>query len=358
MKTVLVIPSSIESSLPLLEAAHKQGWKVIGASADRKDPNADFFDFWFQLPFIHTSEFPSALEELVERFNITKIWTSHAPTFLFLNSNKNLLPLGTALVQSAPYQMQADLVSAALKAVDRQQAEISFRAGMPSQYPPSFVASLMTNAGNLFGECREEKGLGFCAALADAPKGDIVEIGSFFGKSAYLLNRISAWNSLGATIVVDPWRLEESIQRDSPKLIQNLSNVWDWDLVFQGFLITTAASSAGTAFNYIRLPSEQAWVLYCRNRIISSREFGNTTTSGEITLLHIDGNHDKSKVNQDFGLWSQRLADGGWIVFDDYEWSSGDGPRIVADNARKALGDRVTREFVSGGALFLKVTGT
>lgn len=358
MVTVLVIPSSIESSLPLLEAARKQGWKVVGASADPKDPHVDFFDFWSPLPFIHAQEFPSALKKLARELNITKIWTSHAPTFLFLNSNKNLLPHGVTLVESSPYQMQLDFVSTALKAVDRQQAEISLRAGMPSQYPPSFVASLMTNAVNLYGECREEKGLGFCAALADAPKGDIVEIGSFFGKSAYLLNRISAWHSLGATIVVDPWRLEESIQHDSPMLIQHLSNVYDWDLVFQGFLIATAASSAGTAFNYIRLPSEQAWVLYSRNRKISSREFGTTKTSGKISLLHIDGNHDKSKVNQDFGLWSQRLADGGWIVFDDYEWSLGDGPRIVGDNARKSLGDRVTRDFVSGGALFLKVKGT
>jgi len=88
---------------------------------------------------------------------------------------------------------------------------------------------------------------------------------------------------------------------------------------------------------------------------IRSPEFGETIMDGQIALLHIDGNHDEPAVRQDFDLWSIRLADGGWIVFDDYTWSHGDGPRKVADEAVAVYGPRVLRRFVSGGALFLKI---
>ncbi len=43
------------------------------------------------------------------------------------------------------------------------------------------------------------------------------------------------------------------------------------------------------------------------------------------------------------------------MVFDDYEWSQGDGPRIVADQAVAGYGNSVDQKFLAGGALFIKL---
>jgi hypothetical protein len=46
---------------------------------------------------------------------------------------------------------------------------------------------------------------------------------------------------------------------------------------------------------------------------------------------------------------------GGWIIFDDYNWPHGDGPRNVADRALRQFGSRIHRRFVAGGAMFMNL---
>lgn len=353
--TILVFPSSIEASLPMIEEAHRHGRKVIGASSVQPDPYACRFDAWTFLPYLQDPGFPEALAKALAQWKVTQIWTAHAPTYHFLTLHRHILPAGIELMQPSPYARQSTEVHKAWRAVEQRQVEISRHAGKPSPYAPAFVVSLLHQAAALYGECREEKVLALCGVMADAPKGDVIEIGTFFGKSAYLLNRLAAWHQIGSTLAVDPWDMEVSVQKDSPAEIQSLSAVWDWQDVFQGFLMATAAAAAGSAFNYIRMPSDQAWAHYDGAQSVTSTEFGATPVAGSIALLHIDGNHDENAVSQDYALWSQRLADGGWIVFDDYQWSHGQGPRIVADHVRAQAAQRILREFVSGGALFLKI---
>lgn len=354
--TILVFPSCIEAALPMIEEAHRHGRQVIGASSVQPDPYADRFDAWTFLPYLQDPGFAEALRRVLAQRDVTQIWTAHAPTFHFLSLHRHILPPGVELMQPSPYARQSAVVHKAWDGLEQRQAEIARFAGKPSPYTPAFVVSLLHQAAALYGECREDKALALCGAMADAPRGDIVEIGTFFGKSIYLLNRLAAWHQSGTTLAVDPWSMEISVQKDSPAEIQSLSEVWNWQDVFRGFLMTTAAAAAGSDFNYLRLPSEQAWARYDGARSITSDEFGTTPVAGNIALLHIDGNHDESVVNQDYTLWSQRLADGGWIVFDDYEWSHGQGPRRVADRVRAQAAHRVRREFVGGGALFLKIS--
>lgn len=354
--TILVFPSSIEAALPIIEEAHRHGRKVVGASSVQTDPYVCRFDDWTLLPYLQDPGFSEAFAKALAEWKVTQVWTVHAPTFHFFSLHRHILPAGVELMQPSPYERQRTVVHKAWSGLEQRQAEISRFAGKPSPYASAFVVSLLHQATSLYGECREEKAIALCGVMADAPKGDVVEIGTFFGKSIYLLNRLAAWHQIGTTVAVDPWNMEVSIQKDSPAEIQSLSAVWEWQDVFQGFLMATAAAAAGSAFNYLRLPSEQAWARYDGAKSITSTEFGTTPLAGSIALLHIDGNHDESVVTQDYALWSRRLADGGWVVFDDYEWSHGKGPRIVADRVREQAAQRILREFVSGGALFLKIS--
>jgi hypothetical protein len=144
------------------------------------------------------------------------------------------------------------------------------------------------------------------------------------------------------------------VQGDAPIHIQEASGGWDWDVVCQGFLVAMLAS-ASAPFNYLRMTSEAAHAHYAAQRSVASPEFGETQLAGEIAVLHLDGNHDEAAVAQDFALWGQHVVPGGWIIFDDYNWPHGDGPRKVADRAIAAYGPRVRRHFVGGGAMFINL---
>jgi hypothetical protein len=88
---------------------------------------------------------------------------------------------------------------------------------------------------------------------------------------------------------------------------------------------------------------------------VTSPEFGEMSLAGAIAVLHLDGNHDEAAVAEDFALWGPLVKPGGWIIFDDYHWPHGDGPRKVADRAIAEYGLRVTRHFVAGGAMFVNL---
>ena len=353
--TVLVFPSSVEGCLPFLQEAKRHGRRVIGASSVEGDPYADRFDVWEQLPYLQDADFPQAFVDLLNRHFVKQLYTSHTPTYHFLTQHSELLPVGVTFVEPSPYDLQSDLVRDAWEGLDDRMARIDTYAGKVGTYTYAFIASLLHASRGMYGECQEEKALALCGALADAPAGDIIEIGTFFGKSAYLLNRLATVRGIGPVLAVDSWDMQTSVQRESPIEIQDLSAVWDWEVVFNGFLLSTAASAVDGHFNYLRKTSAEAWTVYDSGAPILSPEFGETKMIGRIALLHIDGNHDEPAVREDFDLWSSRLADGGWIVFDDYAWSHGSGPRKVADKVVLDYGDRILRHFVSGGALFLKI---
>lgn len=52
----------------------------------------------------------------------------------------------------------------------------------------------------------------------------------------------------------------------------------------------------------------------------------------QVSLLHIDANHDFEKVKSDWELWQPLLAPEHVVVFDDTSWAAGDGPRRLVDS--------------------------
>ncbi len=353
--TVLVFPSCLDGNDAFIEEARRHGRRLIGASSLDSDPQAGRFDAWDRLPWLHESTFGGALRELLVRHQVEHVYTAHQPTWHALASDPRLMGGAASLVGIAPIERESARVREAWTAARKAMMEIDRFAGRSSGYSLAFVASLLAQVRGMFGECQQEKIVALCGAMADAPAGDVIEIGSFFGKSAWALDRLAAARAIGPVIVVDPWCSDAALQRESTQEIQVLAGVWDWDTVFAGFLLATAACGAGSRFNYLRLTGDLAARHYHAGEPVRSAEFGETRIGGRIALLHIDGNHDEACVRSDYRVWSPALADGGWLVFDDYQWAHGDGPRKVADETVAALGPRVLRRFVAGSALFAKV---
>ena len=46
------------------------------------------------------------------------------------------------------------------------------------------------------------------------------------------------------------------------------------------------------------------------------------------------------------------MADGGWVIFDDYLWPYGDGPKKVGDDFVDANQSKIASAFTMGGGAF------
>lgn len=354
--TILVFPSTLEAAAKFAREAGRWGRRVVGASSLETDPNAGVFDAWDRLPFIGAPDFFDELAALVAREQVTEFFTPHAPTFHLLEHELPKRLPRLRMIGPGPFRRQMDWVTSALADGEVGCEIATHYTGFLSPLPAALVGGILAQVEIIHGECSREKVLALCGAVPTAPKGDVVEIGALYGKSGYVLNRVAAWCGIGTTICVDPWNLGLSVQTDAPAHIQEASGGWDWNVVYQGFLVAMLAS-ASAPFNYLRATSVDAHALYVSQRSVRSPEFGETPITGSIAILHIDGNHDEAAVAADFALWSPHVVPGGWIIFDDYDWPHGDGPRVVADSAIAAYGPRVARHFVGGGAMFVQLAG-
>lgn len=352
--TILVFPSALEAAARFAGEARWWGRRVIGASSLESDPNAAAFDAWARLPFIGDPGFFEALNQLVAQHGVTHVFTPHAPTYHLLERELARHAPDLALMGPGPFQRQMNRVAAVLADGAAGLSRLADYGERPTPFTAETLGGLLAQVETIHGECSREKILAICGILPSAPTGDIVEIGALFGKSSYVLNRVASWCGTGATLCVDPWDLGMSVQTDAPAHIREASGGWDWELVYKGFLVAMAGC-ASAPFNYLRMSSEDARRAYDGARSVSSPEFGETPLAGRISVLHLDGNHDEAAVAQDFALWSPRVTPGGWIIFDDYHWPHGDGPRKVADRAIAAYGPAARRHFVAGGAMFVNL---
>ena len=357
--SILIFPSSLCASVKFALEARRWGKRTIGASSVPNDAStADYYDILEKLPFIGDSDFFDELKKIIAIHGIESLFTPHAATFHLLEKKLPLLVPGLRLIGDGPFQNQINKIKDSIDAgIKSREIATKYRRFESKQEIPlsaEFIGGLLTHVETIHGECSREKMHALFATIPFAPKGDIVEIGALFGKSSYLFNRIGAKCGIGATLVVDPWDLGHSIQHDAPTNIQDASSGWDWSLVATGFRMNLVSSCA-PPFNYLRMTSEEAHERYVSREPIISEEFGATIYKGRIAVLHLDGNHDEIAVLQDFNLWSQHLLPNAWIIFDDYEWPHGDGPRKVADLATKKYFGRINDKFVAGGAMFMNI---
>lgn len=59
---------------------------------------------------------------------------------------------------------------------------------------------------------------------------------------------------------------------------------------------------------------------------------GDQGSVTQVSLLHIDANHDFEKVKSDWERWQPLLTPDHVVVFDDTSWAAGNGPRTLVDS--------------------------
>lgn len=352
MSTLLVFPSSMSDALPFIEQARIFGAKIVGASSMMHDPNASLCDHWLRLPKVDEAGFAESLRGALITHDIDGIFCPNNVVHGVINS---LIREGTitARLLALPFHQELtrynNLDLRAQLALSLAQT-ISDEARTIARHN---VAAWLHYVDAIMGQSGEAKLAALIGAMASAPRGDVVEIGAYFGKSAAWLTLIARGLNTGNVLAIDPWLSDEAVQYDAPLHVQRLSDGDYWETVAQACVINLIPI-ASERFNYLRMPATQALPQYEAGNVCSTA-FGATTFSGQIALLHIDGNHDYRAVAADVAQWAPKLASGGWLILDDYCWPHGDGPRRVGDAFLAERSGIISQAFVVDGALFIKL---
>lgn len=348
---ILVFPSSVAAAMDFLRQAVSLGITVLGASSLRNDPNSKLFKQWFRLPMVNDQDFEIEFLHAISEHSIGRIFCPvnvvHKRITEILKTrsiNVVLLPL--------PFDVEISLYE-----------ELSVRSSEVIQFintitdneyrlSPIQVSSILKFSDGIWGQCGEFKLAALMAAMLDSPRGDVVEIGTFLGKSISALVLLARWLDIGNVLAIDPWTSQDAIQQDASEFVQELSGGTYWEVVASQFVVNLAPIACGN-FNFVQSTSASAFNQYTSGTV-SSNAFGTTQFCGKISLLHIDGNHDYDAVRLDASLWLPLLVADGWVVFDDYCWPHGDGPRRVADQVLSEKAENIQTSFVCDGAMFIK----
>lgn len=354
-RRILVFPGGMPRSLAYCQRASADGLEVIGASSMLHDPARAHYSEWTYLPYVTSIEFDDALQRAIEKFGITGIFTPNPVVWDYLQRNMEAFPPGVGLVSGSPIESEMAPYRAAMQfgaSVFSDPLPLSATFDRRASISALEIAALFRHAECIPGMCDHDKIRALCEIFRVCPAGDIVEIGSWWGKSAFVLFRLAQCYGTGKLLCIDPWSKEHLIQNDDRGIVDRVSV--DVEEALNVFLLNLLPYANGS-LNYLRLPSVEAAKRYRRNTMVETATFGRTTYSGQIAILHIDGNHSYANARSDVDSWSSAVVPAGWIVIDDYLWPFGDGPRRVGDELLLARGQRIACSFVMGSALFVQL---
>ncbi len=354
METVLVFPCGLPESVDYAEKARSAGKRVVGASSLRFDPAAVHYDDWHFLPYVHEAGFREQLMRTLETTGARAVFTPHDVVSSVLSET---LPddSGVRLLNTSP-------VAAKMReyaALNRRAAAIAgaedwFAEPMKPRLSGAKLSGTLRLVETIGGMTDHDKIAALIEVFRSAPPGDIVEIGSWWGRSAALMLLLSKHYDVGNVLCIDPWINDRAITDQGVEALDLSSARVNWDDACAIFQCNLAPLADGR-LNVFRGISAEAAKHYAPDAVITSETFGETRYTGRISVLHIDGNHAFESVDTDAKLWTPHMAPGGIVIFDDYVWAFGDGPKRVGDAYIAAHADRIAFSFVMGTALFVKL---
>ncbi|HEY1975420.1 MAG TPA: class I SAM-dependent methyltransferase [Candidatus Baltobacteraceae bacterium] len=350
----LVFPALNRLAVEYRDAAARRGETIV-AAASVHDPQMErTFGHLFILPYVYDTAFGEALTGLVKSRGIRRIYAPVASVHAFLQSYIASQALPVELVGESPIAAVVTAYRDVLERASRARRFAAACAGESALIAGELeIAAILKHAADIYGESNEEKLAAMIALFAEAPKGDVVEIGSLMGRSAFVLQFLAQRYGIGPVLSVDPLSPSASFQHEIPGDVQRtMDDQWDYDLLRKAFVINMLPTARGQ-FNYLRMTSEEGFKVYSARREIRTDEFAEVRYAGKIAVIHIDGNHDYRFVKQDCDLWVPAIVPNGWLILDDYVWAHGDGP-YRAGNALLERRTDVRRAFLCGKALFVQ----
>jgi hypothetical protein len=351
---ILVFPATHPDGIRFVGAARERGQRVVAASSLWDASLATQLGELITLPYIHDPALPAQLAQLVGQRHITGIYAPVASVYAWLDHHIETSKLPLRLIGGSPVKREIGRFDDLMAKVANYRHFIDRCADNGRALADLEVAAVFRLAGSIYGESSDDKIAAMMAIFADAPVGDVVEIGSLAGKSAAVLALLARRYGTGNVLAIDPWLASAATQHDAPETVRvHLVEEWRFDMLAKDFVINVWPIGLGS-LNYLRQDSAHACAAFRNEPSVISAEFGRVDYRGEIAVIHIDGNHDHAQVKLDCDLWLPLLAKDGWLILDDYVWVHGNGPRRVGDGLLTAREREIDRCFVCGKALFVK----
>jgi cephalosporin hydroxylase len=353
--TTLIFPAGMPRAIAFLNDCLKNKLAVVGASSLMQDPCRVQYPKWAYLPYVNAPDFAESLLEAIQREGIRQIFSPNPVVWDVLKSTLQTIAPDVELLGESPAAEMLSGFRSSKRVSDELWQNRDFLSlgaqGAKRMHKEEFAA-LVHHAETIPGMCDHQKLLALSEVLRFAPHGDVVEIGSWWGKSAFILAHLACRYEIGSLLCVDPWSDSHLVQGD--KLVDELSAEVSAEEAHAVFITNLLPYSRGN-INFIRATSVEGALRYRANSKVETDAFGVTRYAGKIALFHIDGNHEESAVSADLEAWGSLVMAGGWIVFDDYRWPYGIGPRVVADRFVQERKREIGCAFYMGGALFVQL---
>ena len=354
-KAILIFPAGMPRALEFLGTCLREHSNVVGASSLAYDPARTQYPAWTTLPYINQDNFVSELGLAIRDLNVGSIYSSHPVVWDYLSRTLQRIAPGVFLINTSPASAELEGYRAARK---RASALLDTPLPLAAEHTPKTdmtaleAAALYLHAEAIPGMCDHEKLRALYEIARYCPAGDLVEIGSWWGKSAFIFLRLAQTFGIGRLLCVDPWSDAHLVQDDKNGLVDAASAQFSASEALNVFQMNLLPYSRGDV-NYLRMPSTQGAARYRNNPEVQTPAFGSTSFSGRIALLHIDGNHSYENAKADVAAWSDLVMTGGWIIIDDYTWPFGDGPKRVGNEYLVDNREKISTAFVMGSALFI-----
>ncbi len=348
MRTILVLPGGTPLALRYRHHACLFGDRLVGASSVADDPAQTLYPDWTFLPRYTEPDFAQMLRQAVDAHGITHLFCTHYSLWRYLKEALPALVPGVVLNETDPLELDfAPYAELETRAADLAPVNADEAA---------WLAAVIKHAEAIPGQFSEAKLKALLAEARDLPQGDVVEIGSLFGRSAFVLLMIARRFGIGKVLCVDPWGEATPAQTDANVEARAVGAAMDFNRAYEMFQ-ANLKPYADHDLNALRMPSDKGYRAYCDDPTVDSPEFGHTQFQGAIACLHIDGNHDYAVVSEDLATWPNLVRPGGLIIVDDYEWAFGDGPKRAADAFLERKSDAIAATTKADGALFIRLAG-
>ncbi|MCO7226140.1 class I SAM-dependent methyltransferase [Pleionea sp. CnH1-48] len=362
---LLVFPLDIDIAANIVKCARSMQCYVAGSSSVMENAGQHSLDDFFHLPFITEDHFIEVLEEKIKVYDITHIYTPHCGIWSHLKKlEQDPDFIHFHLCRPNPHYAEWSLFVPGYEWAEQCVNE-SFAQALPdieeAAVKPTLskgqYAALHKQFIDIPGQCDVSKLTVLTQMSRILPQGDIVEVGAFYGRSAYAMAWLAARYQIGNVICVDPWENAKIETQGAQAEILNDEfsqddDVIDFEKVYWGFI---ASVSLLNNIGYIRDISKDAVDVYRQaidNGYLRSEQLEPVSVSGHIALLHIDGNHRYDQVCLDIETWAPYVMPGGWILLDDYVWAFGDGPQRAGDELLASMNFEVA--FSASDTLFIR----
>lgn len=348
----LIFPAVNQAAFDYLDAALERGERIHCAASVSVSSAAKGVPF-HHLPQIYDGDFVEQLNALCTKFQIRNIICPVSTVHDFVGRLISQGRVQLKLIGRSPIQAQMEQHYRLMQKTRLLSPHMDLCADGAPALSELDLAAVLRYSSSIYGESNDEKLVAILGVLNSAPKGDLIEIGCLMGRSAFVLSYAAKHYKLGSLLTVDPWSLAECIQSDSPDNLRDVSQEWDFEVLREGFYINIAPSETSSHV-HLRMPSGDAFPLYCNQPALPNRSGALVHFTKSISAIHIDGNHDYESVKLDCELWLTRVQAGTWLILDDYIWAHGDGPYRVGNALLENEWHRIRRSFVCGKALFVQ----